>query len=155
MTVHPVIRSANRDDAGALAQIERDAFDSGYSVYLLTEKDFAELVQSDMNRVFCCCIDGIIVGYAHIELLEGGVVADFDSLAVSPSAQNFGVGKALFEYIEQYCRNSNMHSLLLRIKENNYRLLKRYHEFGYKIFEVVLDFYEDGWCAIRMKKDFI
>jgi ribosomal protein S18 acetylase RimI-like enzyme len=109
-------------------------------------------------EVFCAVDDGPdgqekVAGYASLILEHDGVIA-FDSLAVSPDFQGKGLGEALFRHVEQYCNDTGAPQLNLEIKETNYALLKRYHKYGYKCFEVEPGFYADGWGAIRMLKRF-
>jgi ribosomal protein S18 acetylase RimI-like enzyme len=72
----------------------------------------------------------------------------------SPSHQGKGLGEKLFRHVERYCQDNAIPRLNLEIKETNYPLLKRYHGYGYKCFEVESGFYADGWGAIRMLKHF-
>lgn len=148
------IRIATLADSRKLAEIEKASFAEGYSEYLLSEEDFCSLIVSPEEVLFCYTSEAEVIGYAHLELGPDRSSADFDSLAVSPDAQGRGVGEALFKHVEEYCRSNSISILNLRIKENNYRLLQRYHRFGYKLFEIVLDYYEDGWSALRMSKKF-
>jgi hypothetical protein len=60
----------------------------------------------------------------------------------------------LFKQIERFCAEKKIPRLNLEIKETNYALLKRYHGYGYRCFEIEAGFYADGWGAIRMLKHF-
>lgn len=146
------VRLATLDDCSRLAEIENCSFPEGYAGLLLSESDFRALISSPDEVVFCYCDPEGILGYAHLELADDRRSADFDSLAVAPSAQGKGVGEVLFKHVEAYCGENSIPVLNLRIKEDNYRLLQRYHRFGYKIFEIVPNYYSDGWAALRMNK---
>lgn len=148
----PTIRDMEPGDVDALAAIEQDCFAAGYAEKMMTAEDFAEIPDDRHAALFCAIEDGQIAGYAFL-LLEDGA-ANFDSLAVSPSHQGKGVGEKLFRHVERYCEDNTISRLNLEIKETNYALLKRYHGYGYKCFEVESGFYADGWGAIRMLKHF-
>lgn len=146
------IRRARQEDCLQLAAVEKESFSAGYSDLILSADEFQALVKSPDDAIFCYCVDGELQGYALLEIAPDRLSADFDSLAVAPSAQGKGIGEALFKYVEDYCRAESIPILNLRIKENNYRLLQRYHRFGYSIFEAVPSFYGDGSTALRMFK---
>ena len=148
-----MIRDMRSEDIDALTAIEKACFEAGYADKMMSREDFAEALEDDEMKVFCCAVDNVVAGYASLVLEEDGVVS-FDSLAVSPEHQGKGLGEELFRRVEQYCEESGASQLNLEIKETNYALLKRYHRYGYKCFHVEPGFYADGWGAIRMKKRF-
>jgi ribosomal-protein-alanine N-acetyltransferase len=148
-----MIRDMRSEDVDALTAIEKACFEAGYADKMMSREDFAEALEDEEMKVFCCVTDGEVVGYASLILETDGAVS-FDSLAVSPDHQGKGLGEELFRRVEQYCKDSGAPHLNLEIKETNYALLKRYHRYGYKCFHVEPGFYADGWGAIRMKKRF-
>ena len=148
-----MIREMQATDIDALVAIEKACFEAGYADKMMSRQDFVDARTDDDMVVFCAVADGQVAGYASL-LLEGEGVIAFDSLAVSPDFQGKGLGEALFKRVEQYCEEAGASQLNLEIKETNYALLKRYHKYGYKCFQVEPGFYADGWGAIRMLKRF-
>jgi ribosomal protein S18 acetylase RimI-like enzyme len=148
-----MIREMQAGDIDALEAIEKACFQAGYADKMMSRQDFVDARSDDEMVIFCAVDDGKVAGYASLLLEHGGVIA-FDSLAVSPDHQGKGLGEALFKRVEQYCAETGAPQLNLEIKETNYALLKRYHGYGYKCFEVEPGFYADGWGAIRMLKRF-
>lgn len=147
-----MIRDMQPEDVDALVAIEKACFAAGYADKMMSAEDFAEVLTDEHAALFCAIEDGQIAGYAFL-LLEDGA-ANFDSLAVSPSHQGKGLGEKLFRHVERYCHDNAIPRLNLEIKETNYPLLKRYHGYGYKCFEIEPGFYADGWGAIRMLRNF-
>lgn len=147
-----MIRDMIEADVDALVAIEKACFEAGYADKMMSREDFIEALADDHMEVFCAIDEGKVAGYASL-LLEPEAIA-FDSLAVSPDHQGKGLGEALFRHVEAYCEDTGAPQLNLEIKETNYALLKRYHKYGYKCFEVEPGFYADGWGAIRMLKRF-
>lgn len=148
----PAIRNMEPGDVDALVAIEKACFAAGYADKMMTAEDFAEIPDDPHAELFCAVEGDQVAGYAFL-LLEDGA-ANFDSLAVSPAHQGKGLGEKLFRHVERYCEANAIPRLNLEIKETNYPLLKRYHGYGYKCFEVEAGFYADGWGAIRMLKHF-
>ncbi len=151
-----MIRDMQPQDVDALVAIEQACFAAGYADKMMTAEDFAEVLGDDHAALFCA-IEAVggkdeVTGYALL-LLEDGA-ANFDSLAVSPAHQGKGLGEKLFRHVERYCHDNAIPRLNLEIKETNYPLLRRYHGYGYKCFEVESGFYADGWGAIRMLRYF-
>ena len=128
-----MIRNIASDDIDALVAIERACFTAGYADKMMSAEDFADVLDDEHSE------DG---------------AANFDSLAVSPAHQGKGLGEKLFRHVERYCHDNAIPRLNLEIKETNYALLKRYHGYGYKCFEIEPGFYADGWGAIRMLRYF-
>lgn len=147
-----MIRDMAEQDVEALVAIEQACFAAGYADKMMSRDDFAEVLSDDDAALFCAVENGEVAGYAFLILEEEA--ANFDSLAVSPAHQGKGLGEQLFRHVEDYCRTQGIPRLNLEIKETNYALLKRYHGYGYKCFEVEPGFYADGWGAIRMLKHF-
>lgn len=146
------IRDMEPGDVAALVAIEQACFAAGYADKMMAAEDFAEVPGDEHAALFCAIENDEVAGYAFL-LLEAGA-ANFDSLAVSPAHQGKGLGEKLFRHVERYCEDNAIPRLNLEIKETNYALLKRYHGYGYKGFEIEPGFYADGWGAIRMLKHF-
>ncbi|MEQ1785297.1 MAG: GNAT family N-acetyltransferase [Hyphomonadaceae bacterium] len=147
-----MIRDMEAGDVDALTAIEVACFAAGYADKMMSREDFEEVLTDEHASLFCAVEGNEVAGYAYL-LLEDGA-ANFDSLAVSPAHQGKGIGDQLFKRVEQYCLEKRIPRLNLEIKETNYTLLKRYHNYGYKCFEVEAGFYADGWGAIRMLRHF-
>ena len=151
-----MIRDMAAQDIDALLAIETACFAAGYADKMMSRDDFAEVLGDEHAALFCAIEQtgegDEVAGYAFLILEDGA--ANFDSLAVSPAHQGKGLGEQLFRHVERYCRENAIPRLNLEIKETNYPLLKRYHGYGYKCFEVEAGFYADGWGAIRMLKYF-
>lgn len=147
-----MIRDMEAGDVDALTAIEVACFAAGYADKMMSREDFAEVLTDEHAALFCAVEGAEVAGYAFLILEDGA--ANFDSLAVSPAHQGKGLGEQLFRHVEHYCRENAIKRLNLEIKETNYPLLKRYHGYGYKCFEIEAGFYADGWGAIRMLKYF-
>lgn len=150
----PTLRLATRKDVSALGQIEAACFAEGYADKMMSQEDFRDTIGEGTDRIIVAESEGEIAGYALMLVRQETSEADFDSLAVSPAHQGKGIGEILFKAVEAECTTMGLKRLNLEIREDNYTLLKRYHRFGYKCFEIEEGFYGDGAGAIRMYKVF-
>ncbi|KCZ93460.1 GNAT family N-acetyltransferase [Hyphomonas johnsonii] len=150
MTV--LIRTAEGPDCARLAEIEELCFRDGYSDKMLSREEFRDLVADDVNQVLVATDGAQVCGYALLLVERDENAGYFDSLAIDPQFQGKGIGEDLFKAVETTCVQMKLGVLNLEIKENNYTLLKRYHRFGYKCFQVEEAYYADGWSALRMRK---
>lgn len=147
-----MIRDMEPGDVDALVTIEQACFAAGYADKMMSRGDFADVPADPNAALYCAIVDGQVAGYAYV--IAEGDEAHFDSLAVHPAHQGKGLGDQLFKQIERFCTERKIPRLNLEIKETNYPLLRRYHGYGYKCFEIEPGFYADGWGAIRMLKYF-
>jgi [ribosomal protein S18]-alanine N-acetyltransferase len=146
------IRNAASADAASLARLEELCFSEGYADKMMSEGDFLETILGGNDHILLAELDGRLAGYALLLVRADEREGDFDSLAVAPEFQGKGIGEVLFQSVEAKCQQLELRRLNLEIREDNYTLLKRYHRFGYKCFEIEENFYEDGAGAIRMYK---
>lgn len=147
-----MIREMAPGDVDALVTIEQACFAAGYADKMMSRGDFADVPGDPNAALYCAIVDGQVAGYAYV--IAEGDEAHFDSLAVHPAHQGKGLGDELFKHVERFCTERKIPRLNLEIKETNYPLLRRYHGYGYKCFEIEPGFYADGWGAIRMLKYF-
>jgi ribosomal protein S18 acetylase RimI-like enzyme len=149
-----LVRKASDTDSPVLADIEEGCFAKGYADKMMSAQDFRETLLGGIDQILIAEIGSEIVGYALLLVRPNDSEGDFDSLAVAPGHQGKGIGEILFQAVEAECQCLGLRRLNLEIREDNYTLLKRYHRFGYKCFEIEEGFYADGAGAIRMYKVF-
>jgi ribosomal protein S18 acetylase RimI-like enzyme len=89
--------------------------------------DYAEVVRS--ARVTVAEIDGEIVGLVVLGVDDEGFF--IDNVAVDPSHQGTGVGKALFDHAETAARDDGFDSIYLYTHEAMVENLALYARIGY------------------------
>lgn len=147
-----MISEALVSDVHRLVEIETACFEAEYSDKMLSETDFAELIESTYSKILIYSEFEIILGYGLLIYDQKNHRASFDSLAIFPDFQGRGIGGEIFRGIEEQAKIDRMVWLDLEIKETNYTLLRRYHSFGYRCFRCVENFYSDGASALNMTK---
>ncbi|MBS9335317.1 ribosomal protein S18-alanine N-acetyltransferase [Fructobacillus sp. M1-13] len=70
-------------------------------------------------------------------------------LAVLPSAQGQGLGKAMIKAL--LCQNAGC-QIFLEVREDNQRARQLYQQVGFKAYRRRINYYQDGQTAILMEK---
>jgi ribosomal protein S18 acetylase RimI-like enzyme len=129
------IRRADGSDIPAIVAVVNAAFE--------VEKDFragdrtsvadiSRLLQSD---TFLVAIHDNEVGGAVLVRISG-TAGYFGMLAVDPGLQRSGIGRALLEAAEDYCRKRGCKEMTLSTGSVRRELLDRYTKLGYRVTSV-------------------
>jgi ribosomal protein S18 acetylase RimI-like enzyme len=107
--------------------------------------DYAEVVRS--REVIVGERDGEIIGLVVLGVSEEGFFVD--NVAVDPSHQGIGVGKALLEHAETAARGAGFDSIYLYTHERMVENLALYSRSGYAEYDRRL---HDGACIVYLRK---
>ena len=83
----------------------------------------------------------------------GSRLGQLTSIAVAPGSAGRGLGAALLAALERNARRHGCDRLRLEVRSDNARAQTLYRGCGYRRFEIVEDYYEDGEAAFRFEKD--
>ena len=131
----PLVRRANESDIAEIVTVVNAAFEveSDFRGGERTSPaDVARLIQSDTFLV--ATEDEQIAGAVLVRV--DGTTGYFGMLAVRPVLQRLGVGRALLEAEEDYCRERGCTEMTLSTGSFRRELLDRYAKFGYKVTNV-------------------
>mgnify|MGYP000206318221 FL=1 len=143
------IRLASIDDLKALLVLEGKAFTGDR----LSRRSFRHAITSSGSALFVAMKeDGELLGYALLHLRQGTHLARLYSLAVSPEARGFGIGKLLIQACEKKAVKKGKMLLRLEVSDVNHNAIALYQKMGYKEFGHYDAYYEDQTDAIRMQK---
>jgi GNAT superfamily N-acetyltransferase len=99
----------------------------------------AELIQHpDLGRIWMIYLDGQAIGYlaaAHgfsLEFFGRGIV--IDELFVAEAYRSQGIGRQAIEFVEDFARGQNLHSLTLDVDIANTRGQRFYQERGFHYY---------------------
>lgn len=144
------IRSATRQDARALAQIEQRCFDPAiYGHILLSESEFHRMIGRARAQVIVAETAGSVIGYAAVFYLRAKRLTWFYSHAVEREYRGLGVGTRLFQGVEALAVANECPCMILEIRGKR-ELYERYLRYGYQVIREIPRFYPDGSAAIRM-----
>ena len=93
--------------------------------------------------------DGVILGYAGAYLLPPD--SDVQTIAVSPTAQGRGLGRALLEELIAIAERHECTQLLLEVRSDNVSAIGMYERFGFESISRRRDYYASGVDALIMR----
>ena len=126
------IRSMTRDDAGAVAALERELGYHGTAAQVA--KRFASLHPSS-DAAFVATDDHCVTGWIHVHLVQTLTSerrADILGLVVSESARRTGVGRALVAHVEHWVREQGLATVRVRCSVVRVEAHEFYRALGYE-----------------------
>jgi predicted N-acetyltransferase YhbS len=144
------IRLATIEEADQVARIINAAFEVERPFRLRGERTSTEDVQRlmlDGNTFFVAEQGGRMVGTVYVRIT--GNIGYFGMLAVDPTLQRSGIGSALREHAEAFCRQHGCSEMTLTTGDFRTELLPYYRRAGYKIVST-----EPGSAEWSMRNEF-
>lgn len=143
------IRPAEMRDTDALLALENQVFPTDR----LDRRAFRHAVRSPTISTLVAEAGGVSLGYSMVHRRAGSSQGRLTSIAVSPEAGGRGLGRRLLEAAEADARRHGCDKLRLEVRADNAPAQALYEGSGYRRFETVEDYYEDGETAWRYEKD--
>lgn len=140
-----VIRSYDTKDFKDIMEIDREAFSPRnpvYDVYIYVT--YCHLLVAD--------IGGKVVGYIAIMDLDRKT-SKIVSFAVKREFRGKGIGKRLLSKAIERCREKGRSRMLLEVRVSNYVAQNLYKKMGFRVVEVIPNYYHDGEDAYLMALD--
>jgi ribosomal-protein-alanine acetyltransferase len=144
------IRIASAADLEQIMQIEKasfgnDAWSKSNMKSELLARHTTYLVAEENNTV---------IGYAGLSKLASSLASDIQTIAVSQSQRNLGVGRKLMESLLNFAREQNAKEVFLEVREDKPEPQKLYDSLGFKVIDRRENYYQpDGVAAIVMRLD--
>ena len=133
------MRDVRWTDIPALVELERELFaDDAWAEATW----WAELAGRPRRSYVVAESDGQVQGYAGVDL--GGEVADVMTVAVAPSAQGRGLGRALLDSLVARARGDHAAYLMLEVRADNAPARKLYEHNGFEVLNVRRRYYQPG-----------
>jgi predicted N-acetyltransferase YhbS len=127
------IRPAGEQDAERIAAVVNAAFEVERPMRASGERTSAEGVRDEMQHgaFFIAEQQGRLVGSVLVRIT--GTTGYFGMLAVEPAVQRSGIGRALREHVEAYCKARGCLQMTLRTGDFRTELLPYYSRAGYRV----------------------
>lgn len=142
------IRRATPDDLDALEALENAAFESDR----LSRRSLRRAILAPTNALLVATSEARLAGYALLAFRAGTALARLYSVAVHPDFTGQGLGRALMDACEDAALEHNSLFLRLEVRADNPAAIRLYENLGYRRFDVIEDYYEDGETAHRYEK---
>lgn len=143
----PVLRFADPGDAPAIAAMSRDLIETGLGweyrrdrvARMIGDRDAVALVARDAGRVAGFAIMAFGDDRAHLSLL-----------AVRPSHQRRGIGRALVDWLVVSARTAGVASVHVELRAANAAAYALYRDTGFEETLRVPGYYRGREAAVRM-----
>lgn len=138
------IKKANESDASQILAVMKDAEQSGYMLYAPDERNLApaslskliqSINQSPTSGFFIAEHDDEILGYLLLkaETLSRTSHRAQIAVGVHSKSRGKGIGTALFDYVIQCAKESQLHRLELTVIEHNEQAVHLYKRMGFEV----------------------
>lgn len=127
------IRLAGEQDAERIAALVNAAFEVERPMRSSGDRTSPQGVRDEMERgsFFVAEQNGTIVGSVFARIT--GTTGYFGMLAVDPTLQKSGIGRALREHVEAYCKARGCTQMTLSTGDFRTELLPYYGRAGYRV----------------------
>jgi len=153
-----VIRKAEKEDAGRLADIAYRAWETSI-LPLLTERAgmrdaeqrrLAQAVAETLGRIIVAEVDGVVVGWCS----RAARRAYIPYLFVMPEVQNHGLGSMLLRRMESMLELEGADRVQLETPADNVRAVRFYEKQGYRILALRPDgrAAHEPFMSVRLEK---
>ncbi|MDD4796763.1 MAG: ribosomal protein S18-alanine N-acetyltransferase [Eubacteriales bacterium] len=141
------VRAMTPDDVPAVADIERQCFDSPWSA----DAFYAELGGNRCARYLVLTCDGRVAAYGGMWLILDQ--AHVNNIAVAPGYRGCGYGRRLMKALMRVAyRDAGITEITLEVRTTNTPALRLYESLGFAAEGRRKNYYEDGadayimWC---------
>lgn len=142
------IRKANINDLDQLVDFENACFTSDK----MSRESYRSLLKKSSADIFIIELDHQTIGSATLFYRKNSPKARIYSFGIHAIHRERGLAAALHQMLEKSAKQRGCTSLFLEVRADNVKAIQFYKKHGYEAFGNISEFYEDGMCALRMKK---
>jgi len=130
-----------------ILEIERNAFEKKET---FTKEYFLEVFKRWSEGFLVAKINKEIVGYTIGEKNENsGLII---SIAVKKEWRRKGIGRKLIEKLLENFKKEGIKNIFLHVREENKEAINFYQALGFRIIELIVNYYSNGENAYLMEK---
>jgi ribosomal protein S18 acetylase RimI-like enzyme len=146
-----MIREAVPSDLDALLEMENRSFQGDK----LSRRSLGRLLKKGNATTLVDVENGRARGYALVLYNKGTSLARLYSIVVDPDFRGLGLGRVLLEAAEKDALKNDCVTMRLEVRKDNAAAIGLYREHGYRVFQVVPDYYDDHSEALRFEKGLV
>jgi [ribosomal protein S18]-alanine N-acetyltransferase len=148
---NPTFRLATPADAYEIGVMSRCLVEIGLRGWSWPPERVVRAIRAASTLVAAADVRSHLVGFAIMEF--GDVQAHLSLLAVKPSHQRCGIGRAIVHWLEESALTAGIATITLELRANNYGARSFYQRLGYKEDTYIPGYYRGIETALRMSRD--
>lgn len=145
------IRLATPADAYEIAVMSRCQIEVGLRGWAWHPARVTKAIRFRDSCVIVAELRSRLAGFAIMEFAE--TTAHLSLLAVKPSLQRGGIGRALMDWLEESALTAGIRTITMEMRSNNSGARCFYRMLGYNETEHVPGYYRGVETAVRMSRD--
>ena len=147
----PRYRLATPADAYEIAVMSRYLIEVGLRGWTWPPERVGKAVRARDTNVVVADVKQHLVGFAIMDF--GETAAHLSLLAVKPTHQRCGIGRALVTWMEEAALTAGITSVSLELRSNNFPARTFYRMLGYKELAYIPGYYRGVETAVKMGRD--
>ncbi len=145
------IRLARPADAYEIGVMSRYLIEAGLDGWSWPPERVLEAIRHSGTNVAVAEASGHLVGFAIMEF--GETRAHLNLLAVKPTHQRCGIGRALLAWLLEVALAAGIETVTLELRANNYGARMFYRSLAFKETAYLPGYYRGVETALRMTRD--
>jgi ribosomal protein S18 acetylase RimI-like enzyme len=147
----PRYRLAGPADAYEIAVMSRYLIEVGLRGWTWPPERVGKAIRARDTNVVIADVKQHLVGFAIMDF--GDTSAHLSLLAVKPTHQRCGIGRALVGWMEEAALTAGITSVSLELRSNNFPARAFYRMLGYKELAYIPGYYRGVETAVKMGRD--
>ena len=147
----PRYRLAGSADAYEIAVMSRYLIEVGLRGWTWPPERVGKAIRARDTNVVVADVKQHLVGFAIMDF--GDTTAHLSLLAVKPTHQRCGIGRALVTWMEEAALTAGITSVSLELRSNNFPARTFYRMLGYKELAYIPGYYRGVETAVKMGRD--
>lgn len=142
------VREASLGDLEALLGLE----DRSFSGDRLSRRSFRRFLQGANDHLLVAEDTSELLGYILLLRRQGTRLARIYSICVDAAHRGRGLAQLLIRAGEEAVLAAGSAYVRLEVRRDNQTAIRLYRRLGYRVFDAIPDYYEDGEEALRLEK---
>ncbi len=142
------VREAHLADLDALLRLEEKSFPGDR----LSRRSFRRFLQGANDHLLVAEERSSILGYILLLRRQGTRLARIYSICVDEAHRGRGLAELLIRAGEDAVLSAGSAYVRLEVRRDNETAIRLYRRLGYRVFDAIPDYYEDGEEALRLEK---
>ena len=147
----PRYRLAHPADAYEIAVMSRYLIEVGLRGWTWPPERVGKAIRARDTNVVIADVKQHLVGFAIMDF--GDTAAHLSLLAVKPTHQRCGIGRALVNWMEDAALTAGITSVSLELRSNNFPARTFYRMLGYRELAYIPGYYRGVETAVKMGRD--